>query len=107
MERVRFNCFCFPFYKIIIIIILVDCVQSTVKEALTNISSHPFLTIPSLPNMPQIISKLSFGEEVSVGGEEAELPEPREDVSDDDSLDHLRQSFDRLTKRRVTDFSQV
>ena len=83
-----------------------DCVQTSVKDALLNISSNPFLAIPS---MPQLISKFSI-----VDGDQDQTTEagnPPHDDDDDDDVDdddaHLCQSLDRLATRRVTDFSQV
>ena len=53
--------------------------------------------------MQQIISKFSAEKESSGPVTPTESPPQEEEVD----LDHLRQSFDRLTVRRVTDFSQV
>ena len=74
------------------------------KDALFNISTNPFLAIPS---MPELISKFSL-----VDGDQdqsTEADNPPEDVDeggDDDDAD-LCQSLHRLATRRVTDFSQV
>ena len=87
--------------------ILVDCVQTTVKDALLNISTSPFLAIPSIPNMPQLISKFSIVDgDQDQSKEDDNPPHDDEDGGDeDDAL--LCQSLDRLATRRVTDFSQV
>ena len=87
--------------------ILVDCVQTTVKDALLNISTSPFLAIPSIPNMPQLISKFSIVDgDQDQRKEDDNPPHDDEDGGDeDDAL--LCQSLDRLATRRVTDFSQV
>ena len=88
--------------------ILVECVQTSVKDALLNISTNPFLAIPSIPNMPQLISKFSI---VDGGGQdqttEADNPPDDDDEGGDEDDADLCQALDRLATRRVTDFSQV
>ena len=85
--------------------ILVDCVQTSVKDALLNISTSPFLAIPSISNMPQLISKFSIADGDQTTGADNPPHDDDEGVGDED--DDLCQSLDRLATRRVTDFSQV
>ena len=73
------------------------------KDALLNISTNPFLAIPSISNMPQLISKFSIADQTTG----ADNPPQDDDEGVDDEDDDLCQSLDRLATRRVTDFSQV
>ena len=75
------------------------------KDALLNISTSPFLAIPSISNMPQLISKFSIADGDQTTG--ADNPPHDDDEGVDDEDDDLSQSLDRLATRRVTDFSQV
>ena len=75
------------------------------KDALLNISTSPFLAIPSISNMPQLISKFSIADGDQTTG--ADNPPHDDDEGVDDEDDDLCQSLDRLATRRVTDFSQV
>ena len=82
----------------------VDCVQSSVKDALFNISTNPFLAIPT---MPELISKFSLVDGDQDRSSEADYPpEDADEGGDEDDAD-LCPPADRLAARRVTDFSQV
>ena len=66
-----------------------DCVQTSVKDALLNISTNPFLAIPS---MPQLISKFSIVDGDQDQTTEAGNPPHDDDDDDDDVEDSSRNS---------------